>query len=73
MKLTRATQTKIAKTVAVALAGGTVLGTCQTRLKESFVRGSTDYLLYTLLSPETIAGWVLGTDDGTGDDSDDSV
>ena len=64
MKLTRATQTKIAKTIAAALAGGTVLGTCQTRLKESIVNGSTEYL-YMLLSPENVASWVFGTEDNT--------
>ena len=63
MRLTRATQSKIAKTLAAALAGGTVLGTCQTRLKESIVSGTTDYLLYTLLDPTSIAELIIGADE----------
>lgn len=63
MRLTRATQSKIAKTLAAVLAGGTILGTCQTRFKESVVSGSRDYLLYTLLDPANIVQLIMEVDD----------
>jgi hypothetical protein len=63
MKLNRATQVRIAKMLAAALAGGSVLGTCQTRFKESVVNGAREYLLYTLLDPTTIALQLLGMDE----------
>jgi hypothetical protein len=68
MRLTRATQVRIAKTLAAALAGGTLMGTCQTRFKESVVQGTRDYLLYTLLDPTTLVGLLI--DDTTGTDGD---
>lgn len=48
-------RSKLGLTLAAALAGGSLLGTCQTRLKDAVVGGSTDYL-YTLLDPTAIVG-----------------
>jgi hypothetical protein len=59
MRLTRARRTKIARTLAAALAGGTLLGTCQTRFRDSVVGASRDYLLSTLLNPVTVVEAIL--------------
>ncbi|MGB2986353.1 MAG: hypothetical protein WBE26_10765 [Phycisphaerae bacterium] len=56
---------KLAMTLAAALTGGSMLSTCQTRIKDAVIDGSKDYLFNTLLNPMTIAGLISNDGDGT--------
>jgi hypothetical protein len=62
MTLTRQTRCKLARFLAVAVTGGTLLSSCPTRLKEGIVAGSTDYL-YTLLNPTSIVALFTDSSD----------
>ena len=55
---------KLAMTLAAALASGSLLTTCQTRLKEAAVAGTKD-LLFTLLSPTTFVDLLFSDADDT--------
>ncbi len=44
---------KLAMTLAAALAGGSLLSTCETRLKDAVVGGTKNYF-FSLLSPTSI-------------------
>ena len=61
--ISSARRSKLAMILAAALAGGSLLSTCQTRLKDAIVSGSKDYF-FTLLDPSSIAEFLL---DQTGD------
>ena len=50
----------MAGALAALLAGGSLLGTCQTRLKEGLVAGTESFLYGTFLDPAFIAELVLG-------------
>jgi hypothetical protein len=53
--------------VTATLAGGSLFGACETRLKEALVGGAKDYL-FALLDPNTIVDMLYPeTDDTTGD------
>ena len=47
----RARRSRWALSVAVALGGGSLLGTCQTRIRDAVIGGSKDLLFSTLLNP----------------------
>jgi hypothetical protein len=49
-------------TVAAALAGGSMLSTCDTRLRDAVVSGSKDYF-FSLLNPNTIVNVLFGDQD----------
>ena len=44
---------KLAMTLAAALAGGSMLSTCETRLRNAVVSGTKDYF-FSILNPTTI-------------------
>ncbi len=50
MTQSRTYRAKIAASLAVALAGGTVMSTCQTRIKDGVIDGSKDFL-FTQFNP----------------------
>ncbi len=54
-KFSAVRRSKLGLTLAAALAGGSLLGTCQARVKDAIVGASTDYL-FTLLDPPAIVG-----------------
>ena len=62
---TRLSRAKCAMAVAIALGGGTVCNSCQTRLKDSFVGGTRSYFL-SLFDPSAIQG-LLADADGADD------
>ena len=64
MNATRWTRSKLALTVAAALAGGSVLGTCQTRLGLAFIEGSKDFL-FSLLDPSAFVELLVDQGDGS--------
>ena len=49
----RRSSRKVHWTLAAALAGGSLFGACEVRLKNAFVGGSKDYLA-SLLSPDAV-------------------
>ena len=51
-------RSRLALTLAAALAGGSLLSTCQTRLKDAIVSGSKDYF-FTFLDPSSMADFLL--------------
>ncbi len=48
----------LAVSLSLLLAGGSLFGACQARFRDAAVSGAKD-LLFTLLSPDTIAGLIL--------------
>ena len=55
-------RSKIAKTMVAALAGGSLLGTCDTRVKDSVVQGSTQFLFSTVLNPTAVVQFLFPED-----------
>lgn len=53
MKHARSNWFRISRTMVIALTGGTVMGACDTRLRDAIVTGSKDYL-FTILNPTNI-------------------
>ncbi len=47
-------------TVVAALASGSVMSTCETRLKDAVISGSQDYFFNMLLSPAAIVDLMSG-------------
>ena len=43
-------RSKVLRTLAAILAGGSVMGACEARLKDSFIQGSQTYLFSSLAS-----------------------
>lgn len=62
--LSSARRSKLAMILAAALAGGSLMSTCQTRLKDAIISGSKDYF-FTLLDPSSIAEFLLGQNGDT--------
>ncbi len=58
----RARLSRLALTLAAALASGSLLSTCQTRLKGAVVSGTKDYF-FTLLDPAAIIELLVGDAD----------
>ena len=52
---------KLAMTLAAALAGGSMLSTCETRLKDAVVGGTKDYF-FSILNPTTIVDLLFPTE-----------
>ena len=48
-------------TLAAALAGGSMLSTCETRLKDAVVGGTKDYF-FSILNPTTIVDLLFPTE-----------
>lgn len=65
--LSSARRSKLAMTLAAALASGSLVSTCQTRLKDAIISGSKDYL-FALLDPSNIAEFWLDQDGDTEED-----
>ena len=55
-------RSRLALTVAAALAGGTMLNTCETRLRDAVVAGSKDFL-FSVLDPNAIVDALFGDED----------
>ena len=62
--LSSARRSRLAMILAATLAGGSLMSTCQTRLKDAIISGSKDYL-FTLLDPSSIAEFLLDQDGDT--------
>jgi len=52
-------RSRLAMTVVAALVGGSMLSTCETRLRDAVVTGSKDFL-FSLLDPSTIVSVMFG-------------
>ena len=48
------TRSKLARVLTAALAGGSLLNTCQTRIKEAAVQGLENFVLTELLNPANL-------------------
>ncbi len=55
-------RSRLAMTVAAALAGGSMLTTCESRLRDAVVNGSKDYL-FSILDPNAIVDALFGDED----------
>lgn len=53
MLKSRKTQKKLAMTITAVLAGGSVFGACETRLRTALVDGSKNYI-FSLFNPELL-------------------
>lgn len=65
MLQSRKTRTKLAKTIAAALAGGSLLGACEIRLHNAIVDGTKGYV-FTLFDPSLYDGLFDDLFDTTG-------
>ena len=67
MKLTRASKSKIARTLAIALAGGSMFSACDTRFKQGVVSGTESFLYNTLLNPSVIVNLLVPSEAADGE------
>ncbi len=71
--MTRTRMTRWSRTIVAALAGGSLLGACDARVRDAFVQGSKDYLFNTLLNPFTITESLFPTSTDETDGTDETV
>ena len=75
MHKTQRTRSRLALTLAAALTGGSVLGTCEARFKDAVVSGAEGYLFNTLLNPaasdSVFPDWFYDAMTGSSDESPD--
>lgn len=68
-RLTIRHRSRLAASLSLLLAGGSLFGACEMRFRDAFVAASQDFL-FTLLDADTIVGLILddsgaGTDDSS--------
>ena len=61
-------RSRLAVVLAASLAGGTLLSTCQGRLKDGIVQGAEAYF-FSLLDPTNVADFFVEPDESTEDSS----